>query len=533
MDAAAAPAPASGAPVWRPKHNPWAIAITVTLATFMEVLDMSIANVSLPHIAGNLSVGQEESTWVLTSYLVSNAVVLPISGWLANKLGRKRFYMTSVALFILSSLLCGLAPSLGWLVFFRVLQGMGGGGLAPVEQSILVDTFPPEKRGMAVAMYGMTVVLAPAIGPTLGGFITDSYSWRWIFFINVPIGILSLYLTNRLVEDPPHAIEATKSAGSLDWIGLLLIGGGLASLEVVFDRGHNEDWLASSFICFFAASAAVLLIAACIWEWHRKDPIVDLKLFRDRSFAACNLLMLVLGLVLFSSTMLMPQFLQTILGFSATDSGEVLSPGGITMALMMPIVGIMVARLDARKMAAFGFVVVAISLLMTANVLSTSLDFKTAVTLRMIQAVGLAFLFVPINTLAYSGMTPQQRNSASGIVNLSRAMGGDVGIALVTTVIARNRQVHQTIFAEHTTRFDHAFTGRVTGLAARLVHSGMSPFTAEKQAIVTIYRGVQRQAAVLAYIDSVSLLATLAVCMLPVLLLVRRVVRPAPATLGH
>src|ERR1700726_1427304 len=302
---------ADGAALPRPAINPWIIALAVTLATFMEVLDTSIANVSLPHIAGSLSAGQDESTWVLTSYLVSNAIVLPMSGWLSQLIGRKRFYMSCVALFTISSFLCGLAPNLGMLIFFRVLQGMGGGGLQPSEQSILADTFPPKKLGMAFAMYGMAVVVAPAIGPTLGGFITDNYSWRWIFYINVPIGIISLLLTSRLISDPPHLNDQRKRTFSIDYIGLGLLALGLGALQVVLDKGQRDDWFESHFIVILTTIAVAALVAVIFWEWHHDHPIIELRLFRDRSFATANVPWTVMGNCIGGTTLLELLFVST------------------------------------------------------------------------------------------------------------------------------------------------------------------------------------------------------------------------------
>ncbi len=331
---------------WHPKHNPWAIALTVTLATFMEVLDTSIANVALPHIAGSLSASQNESTWVLTSYLVSNAVILPISAWLATTLGRKRFYMTCVALFGVSSFLCGLAPSLGMLVFFRVLQGAGGGGLAPSEQAILADTFPPPMRGMAFAVYGMAVVVAPAIGPTLGGWITDNFSWRWIFYINIPIVILSLFLTYRLVEDPPYLAEQRKrsSASRIDFAGLALITLAIGSLQVVLDKGQEEDWFSTWWITVMLAVAAIGFVVWGIWEWRHPFPIVNIRLFKKRNFAIAMFFTFMLGIVLFGTTVMIPQFLETLLGYPAVTAGEALAGGGLVMMVMMPISGVLVSK---------------------------------------------------------------------------------------------------------------------------------------------------------------------------------------------
>ncbi|HTB78578.1 MAG TPA: DHA2 family efflux MFS transporter permease subunit, partial [Polyangiaceae bacterium] len=348
--------PAYFATGWTGGRNPWVIALVVTMATFMEVLDTSIANVSLPHIAGNLSVSQDESTWVLTSYLVSNAVVLPISGWLSTRIGRKRFYMSCVALFTISSFLCGIAPTLGSLIFFRILQGIGGGGLGPSEQAILADTFPPAKRGMAMAVYGMAVVLAPAIGPTLGGFITDNFSWRWVFFINIPVGIASLILSNRVVTDPPHLKLAHANASrSVDWWGLGLIAAGLGCLEYVLDKGQEDDWFHSSAIVGFSIVSAVSLVSFVFWELQHENPIVDLKMFRRRSFAVANGLMLVLGVALFGSTVLLPQYLQVLMGYTAQQAGMALSPGGFAVILLLPLVGRLVNKVDVRWLITIGF----------------------------------------------------------------------------------------------------------------------------------------------------------------------------------
>src|SRR5947199_10575878 len=338
--------------------NPWVIAITVTLATFMEVLDTSIANVALPHIAGNLSAGSDESTWVLTSYLVSNAIVLPLSGWFSGVIGRKRFYMTCVAIFTVSSFLCGLAPSLGVLVIFRILQGVGGGGLQPSEQAILNDTFPLEKRGMAFAVYGLAVVVAPTIGPWLGGWITDNFSWRWIFYINVPVGIISLLLTSVLVSDPPYmkAMKA-KRGFRIDYIGIGLISLGLGSMQIILDKGEREDWLSSNFIVIFAVLMVIGIVAGILWELHEKEPVVDLRMLQNRNFALATMAMFFLGFVLYASTVLIPQFLQELLGYTAQLAGMALSPGGAVIMCMMPVVGILVSKVDTRVLITFGCIV--------------------------------------------------------------------------------------------------------------------------------------------------------------------------------
>jgi DHA2 family multidrug resistance protein len=520
--AAGATAPAQSPPAylqtgWTGGRNPWTIALVVTMATFMEVLDTSIANVSLPHIAGNLSVSQDESTWVLTSYLVSNAIVLPVSGWIATKMGRKRFYMSCVAIFTTASLLCGLAPTLGWLVFFRVLQGIGGGGLAPSEQAILADTFPPAKRGMAMAVYGMAVVLAPAIGPTLGGFITDNFSWRWVFFINIPVGIASLVLSNRVVSDPPHLKLARERSGSVDWIGLGLVATGLGCMEVVLDKGQEDDWFHSSFITGFSIVAATALVSFVVWELNHDQPIVDLKMFRVRSFAVANGLMLMLGLALFGSTVLLPQYLQVLMGYTAEQSGMALSPGGLLIILMLPFVGRLVSRLDTRWMVGLGFCILSASLFYMAFTINTQMDFRTAVELRMFQSAGMALLFVPIQTIAYSGVPVQKNNQVSGIMNLSRNLGGDVGIAFVTSLIARRSQVHQARLSMHTTGYDGPYQTKLQGIAAALEHAGSTSIDAARQASGAMYRQLQQQATQLAYLDALWVLGLGAALMVPIL----------------
>ena len=396
--------------------NPWVIALTVTLATFMEVLDTSIANVALPHIAGNLSVGADESTWVLTSYLVSNAIILPLSGWFSGVLGRKKFYMLCVALFTVSSFLCGLAPSLGVLVLFRILQGAGGGGLQPSEQAILTDTFPLEKRGMAFAVYGVAVVVAPTIGPWLGGWITDNFTWRWVFYINVPVGILSLLLTSFLVHDPPYMKKANLKAGfRIDYIGIGLISLGLGSMQIILDKGQRDDWFASNFIIGFFALMLMGIIAGIIWEWREKEPVVDLRMLKDRNFAIATLTMFFLGFVLYATTVLIPQLLQQLMGYTAQLAGLVLSPGGLVIMLMMPVVGILVSKVDTRLLIAFGCVVCSLSLFVMAG-WDLGLDYGHAVRARMLQSFGLAFLFIPINVAAFAYVPKEKTNMGTGII---------------------------------------------------------------------------------------------------------------------
>ena len=514
---------------WKPKHNPWAVALTVTMATFMEVLDTSIANVSLPHIAGNLSATQDESTWVLTSYLVSNAIILPISAWLATRFGRKRFYMTCVALFTVSSFLCGLAPSLAMLVFFRVLQGLGGGGLAPSEQAILADTFPPHMRGIAFAVYGMAVVCAPAIGPTLGGWITDNFTWRWIFYINIPVGILSLFLTSRLVEDPPYLkADRERSRGiRVDFVGLGLIALAVACLQIVLDKGEEADWFATYWITACLATAAVAFLVFVIWEWHHSDPIVDVRLFQRRNFATAMFFTFVLGVVLYGTTVVIPQFLQSLLGYSAVKAGETLSGGGLTMMLMMPIAGILVSRVDPRYMIAAGFAMTAASLWHMSTHLTLQIDFKTAAMLRVYQTVGLAFIFIPSNTLAYVGIPRNKNNQVSGLNAFIRNIGGSIGIAVITTFLTRLAQKHQTYMVENARPGNSAFDALQNGTAQTLMRAGMSANLATRQAYARIYRMIQGQATTLAYVDIVTVMAIAVVCLIPFVFIMRRPPRVA------
>src|ERR1700720_1164561 len=502
--------------------NPWVIAVTVTLATFMEVLDTSIANVALPHIAGGLSAGSDESTWVLTSYLVSNAIVLPLSGWFSSLIGRKRFYMSCVALFTISSFLCGLAPSLGMLVFFRILQGAGGGGLQPSEQAILNDTFSYEKRGMAFAVYGIAVVVAPTIGPWLGGWITDNFSWRWIFYINVPVGIISLILTNLLITDPPYMKRASvKSGFRIDYIGIGLISLGLGSMQIVLDKGQREDWLSSNFIRVFFVLMVFGLIAGILWELREKEPVVDLRMLKDRNFAVATTAMFCLGFVLYSSTVLIPQLLQQLLGYTAQLAGMALSPGGAVIMCMMPVVGILVSRVDTRILITFGCIVSASALFVMAG-WDLGLDYGHAVRARMLQSFGLAFLFIPINVAAFAYVPREKSNMGTGIINLARNIGASVGIATVTTMLDRRTQFHQARLMEGVNDFSVAYHNTLNGMHTKLVASGSTISHATSQAQTMIYNTVQRQAAMMAFIDNFKMLGVVFFAVIPILLMMKK-----------
>jgi DHA2 family multidrug resistance protein len=516
---------------WKPSHSPWLVGLTVTLATFMEVMDSSIANVALPHIAGGLSASQNEATWVLTSYLVSNAVVLPVSAWLSNRVGRKRFYMSCVALFTVSSFLCGFAPSLSTLIFLRVLQGIGGGGLAPSEQAILADTFPPSQRGMAFAMYGMAVVFAPAIGPTLGGTIVDNANWRWIFYINVPVGILSLILSSFMVEDPPWLKEEKERSKKIrvDWFGLALVVVAFGALQVVLDKGQEEDWFSSPFIVVFSMATVIGMSGMLVWEWAHPNPIVNLRLFGNRNFAACVGLMFSLGAVLYGTTVLIPLFLQTFLGYTAQKAGEVLSPGGFATMALMPLAGYLVQRIPAKYLIAAGFAGLSLALYHMSGI-NFEIDPYTATMYRVYQAASLAFLFIPINTVSYIGMPREQNNQVSGLMNLARNIGGSCGVAFMSITVVRQSQVFQNYLVDNLATSNPFLQERLEEL--RQVFRSAGPAQAPLRADAALVMTVQQQAALLSYVHVIIVLCFVCVLLVPVVLLLVRRNKPGGVSVG-
>jgi DHA2 family multidrug resistance protein len=506
-------APAASAAAWTPGFNPWLIAVVVAMAAFMEVLDTSIANVALPYMAGNLGASNDESTWILTSYLVSNAIILPISGWLVTVFGRKRFFIICLIVFTLSSLLCGIAPSLEAIIFFRVLQGLGGGGLQPIAQSILADTFPPEKRGLAFALYGVTVIVAPTIGPTLGGWLTDNYSWRWIFFINLPVGILALFLVLRIIKDPPWAKSVAGAIGRIDYVGVSLLVLGVGALQIMLDKGQEDDWFGSHFIITLAVLAAAGLISLAIWEWFYKNPVIDVKLYKNLNFLAANGMIFILGVMLFASLVMMPLFLQSLLGYTAQSAGLVLSGGGVLLLFMMPLMGVLSTKIQARYLIAAGWLVLAISMYYSTQQLDLLISFKSASWLRVAQVAGLGFLFVPINASSYVGMPQEKSNSVAGLINFWRNIGSSVGTSMVTTLIARRSQVHQNYLVANVTRGGGVFAGNSGGLASQLSTAGITHTRAVEQSVALLYRSVIAQATTLAYIDTFFILSITAAIM--------------------
>jgi len=498
---------------WRPTFNPWLIAVVVALAAFMEVLDTSIANVALPYMAGSLGASNDQSTWVLTSYLVSNAIVLPISGWFSSVLGRKRFFMICLTIFTLSSLLCGIAPSLAAIIFFRVLQGAGGGGLQPLAQSILADSFPPEKRGLAFALYGVTTIVAPTIGPTLGGWITDNYTWRWIFFINLPVGLLTLFLVYRLVEDPPWVKRLGGAAIKIDYIGVSFLALGVGALQIMLDKGQEDDWFGSHFILTLALVAAVCLVSLVIWEWFHKAPIIEVRLFKNVNFLGANAMMFLLGVMLFSSLVMMPLFLQTLLGYTSENAGLVLSGGGLLLLVLMPVVGALSSKVQARYLVAFGWLTLSMAMLYSTQRLDLQMSFGAASVLRVAQVFGLGFLFVPINLVSYIGMPLEKSSSVAGLVNFMRNIGSSVGTSMVTTLIARRSQVHQNYLIAHAGPGQPVFAQALPALAARLTASGFDAELAARKAYGLLYQSLVGQASTLAYIDTYAVLATIAAIM--------------------
>lgn len=489
-------------------QRPYLVAGVVSIAAFMEVLDTTIANVALSQIAGSIGASSEESTWVLTSYLVANGIVLPLSGWLSGLMGRKNFFMLCILGFTLTSFMCGIATSLPMLIVFRLLQGLAGGGLQPAQQAIIKDSFPPAKLGLAFAITGITTVLAPILGPTLGGYITDNYSWRWIFFMNVPVGILAAFLVNMLVEDPPSAQK--KQVGSIDYIGLSLIALGLGALQIVLDKGQQEDWFDSTFIIIFACVSATSLIFAVFWLLKQKNPVVDLQLLKIPSFSMPCIMIFFVGFALYSSTTLLPMLVQTNFGYDATLSGLVLSPGGIAVLFMMPVVGKLVNIVQARYLIAFGMFLNAFGMWQT-GLVTPQTDYSTFVLIRVFQTLGLPFLFVPSTTLAFSQIPRESSSNASAIVSLMRNLGGSVGIAMVTNKLVHSQQIQQSYLVQHLTNDNPGYLQAIANYTQSIMNLGIPAEQAATGAVAHVYRELLHQASILAYRDAYNFVVVILV----------------------
>jgi DHA2 family multidrug resistance protein len=519
--------------------NPWFIAVTVTIAAFMELLDTSIANVALPYIGGGLGRSYDEVTWILTTYLVANAVVLPMTAWLSRLLGRKNYYLLCVVLFTVSSLFCGLAPSLGFMLFWRVVQGVGGGGLAPVAQAILVDTFPPAKRAAAFALFTVVIVTAPAIGPVLGGWITDNYTWRWIFFINVPVGLLSLYLSSKLIHDPrvftQERLEA-KAAGrmSVDTTGILLITLASAALEVSLDRGQIDDWFGSPFITTMIVIAVVGWIGTILWEGWVKEPIIDFGLLKNRNFAIASILFFVFGIGLFGTTTLIPQMLQSLYGYRAIDAGLVLGPGALVITLLAPVSAQLLQRhlVSAKTLvfASLSFIALAMFVYSDMNLATNGSHYSWE---RALQGVGYGLFLVPVNIIAYSQLRPDQNNKASSLTNLFRNWGGSFGIAFITTAAERRANFHQLNLGANLASSSQSLQQSTQGIANHLMQYGFSAADAGPASLGVVYQQLLRQSLFLGFMDCFRVIGWLTLAMIPVVVLVRKFKGGGSAPAGH
>jgi DHA2 family multidrug resistance protein len=497
---------------WKPRFNPWLIAVSVTLAAFMEILDTTIVNVALPHIAGTMSASNDEATWTLTSYLVANGIVLTISGWLSDLLGRKRYFLICLGMFTVCSFLCGIADSLGQLIAFRLMQGFFGGGLQPNQQSIILDSFPPEKRGAAFGVAAIATIVAPILGPTLGGIITDNATWRWVFFINVPIGIIAVFLNSILVEDPPW--EKNKRSRGVDYIGLSLITIGLGCLQVMMDRGEDEDWFGSSFIVTMALLAFLGIVGAVLWLLVAKNPIVNLDVFKDRNFTGGCLMIGAMGAILYASAVIVPVFAQQILGYTATWSGLILSPGGVVVILLIPIVGRLMKVMQTRVVIAIGFFIMGCALVYSSK-LVPNIDFTTLVLMRSFLTAGLAFLFVPISTVVYLTLPRNLRGDGAALYSMFRNVFGSIGISASTALVQQRSQVEQSYLSQWLSPFHQPYNALVAKYERALAALGHNSGSLHEIAVGRVYRDFMTQVAVLAYSDVFFLLAIVAFAVVP------------------
>ena len=497
---------------WKPRVNPWLIAMTVALAAFMEVLDTSIANVALPHIAGSLGASTDEGTWVLTSYLVANAIVLPLGGWASNVMGRRNFFVMCITIFTIASFLCGAAPSLPLLLLFRVLQGAGGGGMQPMAQAIMADSFEPQKRGQAFALYGLVAVLAPSIGPTMGGWITDNFSWRWIFFINIPVGILAFILVTRLVDDPPWIKPDRSLLRKMDYLGLSFLIIAMGGLQIMLDKGEENDWFTSPFIRTFGCLFVFGMAGLFYWEWNNKAPLINIKLFKYKNFAICCLLMMLVGGVLNASTVLQPQFMQQLLGWTATTAGLALTAGGFTLVLIMPLAGIATGKVAARWLAVLGFSLFFFTYRYAANITNLDMTFGQSSWLRVVQMVPLPFCFISITNAAYVGMPKEQSNQVAGLINFARNIGGSILIALTNAQVTSRAMWHQQHLQSAMTPGSIAFQQHTQALTGFFGGVFGSP-NGKGLALASIYNQLNLQAQAQGYQDVYKELSWMSLCL--------------------
>jgi DHA2 family multidrug resistance protein len=495
----------------QPYVNPWIVAVAVMFATFMEVLDTTVVNVSLPHIAGSLSASVDEAAWALTSYLVANAVILPMTGWLANYFGRKRTLITAVAGFTSASLLCGMAPSLSILIFFRVIQGATGGALQPLSQAVMLEAFPPRDRGKAMAFWGLGIVVAPMLGPVIGGWLTDNWSWRWVFYINLPVGLASILMTRAFIFDPPYI---RRRSGGIDYWGIGLLVVGIGALQIVLDRGQEDDWFGSRRILLMTIVAAVGLVAFLLREIYARNPVVHLRVFKERTYAAGVFLMTVLGFVLYGSLLLLPIFLQTLLGYPALDAGLAMAPRGLGSFLMMPVVGTVLGRFDPRKVLAIGLVGTSWTLYALGR-LNLNAGYWDIFWPQFIQGACLALLFVPLTTATMDRISKEEMGNATSMLNLMRNVGGSVGIASATTYLFRREQFHVARLGAHIQPWSPQTRETVRGLRGAFIARGSDPHTALQQAFAALWGMVQRHAAMAAFVDTFLLV-------LPMLLFMKK-----------
>ncbi|HWE87134.1 MAG TPA: DHA2 family efflux MFS transporter permease subunit [Terracidiphilus sp.] len=521
--AVASPAPHAH---WTPSANPWAIAAAVMTSTFMVVLDSSVANVALPHIAGSLSASTDESTWVLTSYLVSNAIMLPATSWIARRMGRKRLLMLSILLFTGASMLCGAAINMPMLILARILQGLGGGGMQPIAQSILLESFPPAEHGKAMAVYGMGIVVAPVIGPTLGGWITDSFSWRWIFYINLPVGILAFFLAGLFIEDPPYLTTALR--GRIDAMGFGLMAIWLGTLQLVLDKGQEADWFSATWIRWTAGVSVVAFACFVLRELSSSEPIVQLHILLNRNFSVGTFVTGIYGFVLYAATALLPLFLQTLLGYSALDSGLAVSPRGLGSMASMVVAGALASRVDGRWLLMFGFAVFGGSMFWLSH-LNFSIGMGSIVVPNILNGFAGGFVFVPLTTMAMGRLARHEMGNAAGIYNLIRNIGGSVGIATATALLVRRGQVHQNYLAGSLSPTDPSLNSAVLGLQAHIHTAGADSATSHLMALGAIYQNLQAQASLMAYVDAFQLLGYLSLICVPIVMLFQRV-RREPGT---